>query len=317
MRESIAGTGLVREVKWQALSVSAGLAQPRLEVKVGHIGSKRPIGVVIAGVHGDEGPWGALAIHKMLARVESEDLLGSLRIVPVANPLAMAADSRNAPLDGVNLNDAFPGDAHGSHTERLAAALTDAVITGADVVLDVHGGGSWNINCFIYYLDGCELLAQAMMAPLLVRAAGTATSLTGFARGRGACSAWIEMGGRGSDEMARAAAVATSLESGLRHSGVLKPRDQPGPSQSRFSLGKTRVVTTQAGVYVPAAVEENLGEVWGHGRTIGALYDLADGRLLEEYTAPYERTFLALLRPSVAVVDGPGLVVAVVHNVAK
>ena len=56
---------------------------------------------------------------------------------------------RQTELDLLDLNNSFPGDRNGTHTQRLARLLAEKVLDGSDVVLDVHGGGSWNINCFI------------------------------------------------------------------------------------------------------------------------------------------------------------------------
>src|SRR2546426_12172822 len=83
------------------------------------------------------------------------DLIGTLRVVPVSNPLAMEADTRCAPLDVLDLNRVFPGDPNGSHTERLAALLPEHAVQGADVLIDLHGGGSsWAHAVVLRYAVG-------------------------------------------------------------------------------------------------------------------------------------------------------------------
>ncbi|HVO43552.1 MAG TPA: M14 family metallopeptidase, partial [Aggregatilineales bacterium] len=123
-------TTLGESITWQRVAVGAGAAVRQVELAIGTIGTGRPSALITAGVHGDEGPWGAWAIHKLLASVSIGDLLGSLRVVPVANPLAMDADARNAPLDVLDLNRVFPGDPNGSHTERVAATLVTHALPG-------------------------------------------------------------------------------------------------------------------------------------------------------------------------------------------
>ena len=97
-----------------------------------------------------KGPWGAWAIRKLLMQTTLDELQGTLRIVPVCNPFAMEADARNAPFDSLDLNRVFPGSADGSHTERIAAILTEHAINGANIAIDLHGGGSWCVNAFSF-----------------------------------------------------------------------------------------------------------------------------------------------------------------------
>src|SRR5699024_8030968 len=58
-----------------------------------------------------------------------------------AHPAAWAADSRESPSDGLNLARVFPGDPDGRPTERVAAVLTERLITGSDLVIDLHSAG--------------------------------------------------------------------------------------------------------------------------------------------------------------------------------
>src|SRR5215813_10338246 len=124
---------LIDAMTWSRYPVGAGAAVGQVDLVVGEVGNSAPRALVTAGIHGDEGPWGAWAIHNFLVQTSVSDLQGSLRVVPAANPLAMEADARNAPLDTLDLNRVFPGSADGSHTERLAAALVTHAVDGADV----------------------------------------------------------------------------------------------------------------------------------------------------------------------------------------
>lgn len=97
--------------------------------------------VFTAGVHGDEYE-GVRALGELAAELPTLDLTGTVVLVPVANPEAFAAGTRTSPLDGGNLNRSFPGAAGGSPTERLAHLLMTQVITGADLLVDLHAGGT-------------------------------------------------------------------------------------------------------------------------------------------------------------------------------
>src|SRR5438045_641338 len=97
-------TQLNEIVIWERLPVPAGAAVGQVELAIGHVGSGHPVALITAGIHGDEGPWGAWAIHKLLEQTATTRLIGSLLVVPVANPLAMEADTRNAPVDTLDVN---------------------------------------------------------------------------------------------------------------------------------------------------------------------------------------------------------------------
>lgn len=99
-----------------------------------------PTVTLLGGIHGDE-PEGVLAVRRAVARLRTADLRGTLRAVAVANPLAHAADRRETPQDGGNLARAFPGEAGGAPTAALAHALGEEVISGSDLVLDLHSAG--------------------------------------------------------------------------------------------------------------------------------------------------------------------------------
>ncbi len=93
------------------------------------------------GVHGDVEE-GLLAVRRLLLEVMDLPLRGTIRAVAPAHPAAWAARSRTSPLDGQNLARCFPGDAAGSPTQLLAAAITAEVITGSDLLLDLHSAGA-------------------------------------------------------------------------------------------------------------------------------------------------------------------------------
>lgn len=141
------------------------------------------------------GVGGAYAINKLMDSVLVDDLIGTLRIIPVANPLAMEVDSRVSPLDHLDLNRVFPGDHDGSHTERLADLIVKEALDDADVVLDLHGGGSWCVNAFTFVFPGSRDLAEAFEAPFLVEREEREGSLTAYSRSKGVKVVAVEMGG--------------------------------------------------------------------------------------------------------------------------
>ncbi|SES45124.1 succinylglutamate desuccinylase/aspartoacylase family protein [Actinokineospora terrae] len=306
---------LAGAISWTDHPVTSSLAYGTVDVRVGTVGTGGPVGLVVASVHGDEGPWGTLAVNRLLAETPLDDLVGTLRVVPVAHPLATEADARQTHLDLLDLNGVFPGDPNGSHTQRLAAVLAEHAVDGTDIVLDVHGGGSWNINCFTYRFPGSEQVAEWMGTPLIMDGPDRATSLTGHARSQGAVAVWIEMGGRGEHEEDRAATVTRGLRRALGKAGVLT--DAGLPDEPGLVGGEKRPLATSApGIYQPVLREAALGDVVAEGTVIGHLLHPVTSEVVETFRAPFPRTALALLRPTLARIEAPGQVVALVTEIA-
>jgi N-alpha-acetyl-L-2,4-diaminobutyrate deacetylase len=99
-----------------------------------------PTALVLAGNHGDEYP-GQVAILKLMRSLETEQVRGRLILIPALNLPAAKAATRLSPLDGKNLNRAFPGRADGSVTEMIAHYLTSELFPRAEIVIDIHTGG--------------------------------------------------------------------------------------------------------------------------------------------------------------------------------
>ncbi len=297
-------TWLADQVNWREVWIGAGAASGSAALTVGSVGSGRPVALVAAGVHGDEGPWGAWAIRRLLERLPARWLAGSLRLLPVANPLAMAADARCAPLDGLDLNRSFPGREDGSHTEMLAAAIVREALAGVDAVIDLHGGGSWCINAFCHDFRGGHDLTQAIAAPFTVDADGRGmgpVSLTTHARTQGARVTAVEMGGRGSTEAQWADRIADGLLRALAVVGVVAPDRAPAPGGSSVPVGPTRVLRPRTGgVFLPDLREDAIGTIVRGGTQLGRLVHPGTFAVVETFVAPFAQTALLLLRPTVA-----------------
>lgn len=99
-----------------------------------------PTLAVLAGVHGDEYE-GIRAIPLIFRAFELADLRGRLIAVPVCNVPAYRTATRSSPIDGQNLARVFPGDAHGTVTQRIAHILTEQIIRPASLLIDLHSAG--------------------------------------------------------------------------------------------------------------------------------------------------------------------------------
>ena len=295
---------LLSAIQWKYRPIPTGAASGQINLSIGEVGSGGPVALVTAGIHGDEGPWGAWAIRKLLERTALEDLRGTLRIVPNANPLAMEADARNAPLDVLDLNRVFPGDAYGSHTERLAAVLVEHALAGATVAIDLHGGGSWCVNAFAFLMAGGEALSRAFNPPFLMGGPDRTVTLTGYARSQGATVAAVEMGGKSLQEEIWAERIATGLRRALGIAGVLSPVTTPDTYNSVLVRDSIVLRPSQGGFFMPKVRAESVGTIVPGGTVLGELIDPLTLDVVETFTAPFTQTALLLLRPHVTRIEG-------------
>ncbi|MBZ9603024.1 succinylglutamate desuccinylase/aspartoacylase domain-containing protein [Phyllobacterium chamaecytisi] len=105
-----------------------------------------PCVVVIGGCHGDEYE-GQFLARRLLDTVEVESLCGQLIVLPAANAEAVRVGQRFSPADNGNLNTVFPGKEKGTATECVAHFIETVLMSRAELVVDIHGGGR-HVNYF-------------------------------------------------------------------------------------------------------------------------------------------------------------------------
>jgi predicted deacylase len=104
-------------------------------------GGEGPTALLFGGNHGDEYE-GPVTLMKAARSLSADDVQGRLIIVPMLNRPAVAAGTRLSPLDGANMNRAFPGKADDSITGMIAHYVSSTLLPLADLVVDIHSGGS-------------------------------------------------------------------------------------------------------------------------------------------------------------------------------
>lgn len=163
-----------------------------------------PRGLIIAGVHGDElEPM--LAVQRLASLISPGQLSGELTLVPCINEAARRRRHRVAD-DGLDLARTCPGDADGSITQQVAAAVT-ALIREHDFLIDLHTGGVLFRLCplagYMIHNNPGVLAAQRHMAQAfgMPLSWGTSAELNGrtlsVARDAGIPAIYAEFGGGG------------------------------------------------------------------------------------------------------------------------
>jgi hypothetical protein len=125
----------------------------RLEVGETRDGS--PVGLPVAVVNGrQEGKTlylqaasdgdelnGVGVVQRVVPQLDPDQLSGTILVVGVVNYHAFQVAEHRNPIDDTKMNRAYPGDANGTSSERIAAATFEAA-TRADVALDLHQGST-------------------------------------------------------------------------------------------------------------------------------------------------------------------------------
>lgn len=297
-------------ITWHEIPMTANAAARHIPLVYGEVGTAGTRITLVAGTHGDEGPWSALAIKKLL-RHPIENLKGRIRVIPTANALAAEANTRNSTIDspnGFDLDSCFPGTVEGSHTQRLAGHLTP-LLEDSDVIIDLHGGGSWCVNAFVKRFEGSEQLATDMGAPFIVNAPNKPGGLTTHARSLGIKVVNVEVGGRSGAEMYWLDQIVIGMERALYNMDVLTLDEAPTPPEPAIEVSSTEVMRAQVGgIFVPTVNEEVVGKVLPEGTELGKILDLHTLEELEVFTAPHPQTAMMLLRPQICVVEGSALI---------
>jgi len=101
--------------------------------------------VAFGSNHGNEYE-GPMVLKHLLREIRLDDVRGRIILVPVLNPSAFLAGSRESADDGVNLNRAFVEGAGkipalAGITHRIAAFVRDYIWPRVHVVIDLHSGG--------------------------------------------------------------------------------------------------------------------------------------------------------------------------------
>src|SRR6185503_11827095 len=209
-----------------------------------------PSVLVLAGNHGDEYQ-GQIAVMKLARELTPEMVTGRVILIPSLNFPATRAATRLSPVDGMNMNRAFPGQPEGAVTSQIAHYLTTILFPMSDIVIDIHSGGRSMefLPCSTMHLVSDDEQRRKMLAAMLAWNADFAflysdIAGTGLlpveAENQGKLVVTTEMGGG----EAIPAEVHRITQSGLRnvliHVGSLK-----GRKMTRAALGLTPTVLTQ------------------------------------------------------------------------
>jgi len=99
-----------------------------------------PTVVLTGGNHGDEYE-GPIALLKLVRALAASQISGRVIVIPALNYPAVMGGTRVSPIDGVNMNRAYPGKRDGSVTQMIAHFVQHKILAECDALFDIHSGG--------------------------------------------------------------------------------------------------------------------------------------------------------------------------------
>lgn len=199
-----------------------------------------PTALLFGGNHGDEyeGPTTLLKLGRWL---QPEQVQGRVILLPMLNRPAVEAGTRLSPVDGRNMNRAFPGQRNDTLTGVIAHYVTNALFPLADLVVDIHSGGrsahflpSVNMHRVSNERQMREMVraAQAWGAPwvFIYKDVGGEGLLPGLAESLGKTTLGTEIGSASQYGATMLRIAETGVKNVLRLYGILQdgePISQP------------------------------------------------------------------------------------------
>ena len=248
---------------------------------------------VSAMIHGDELD-GLLIVRELWRTVDPATLAGSLWLMPVANPLAMEAVTRNTPIDMLDMNRLFPGTPDGWLSEQQAHAIATGFISQLDCLIDIHAGGTFPWVDYCYVLND-EAFSRAFLSALLYKPSSMYPATTAAAAmARNIPITVVEIGGGYHDQQEHVRNGVRGVLNMLRHAGALAGAVERRDRQ--LLLHEIKVMRPRhGGLCVPARMLKPADWIDG-GDTLAEIVSPHTFETLETMTAPFPRSVVVLTR---------------------
>lgn len=266
--------------------------------------SARTPGVVcFGGTHGNEYE-GQIAVKRLCADLNPDEIAGRVVLIPQLSESACVANSRTSPLDGVNMNRAFPGNPRGTISSRIAHFVKTRIFPLGNVIIDIHSGGKEGAFpiCTSFHpitdpVQRAEMHAVARLfdTPFVFIYASSMASglLTDEAEGEGKITIGGEFGGGETTSRMGVRYAYEGVRNVLRHYGHLqgnieriRPAGSPEPRLVKADKLNAYVPSPRDGIWEPVA---DLGDFVESGQLIGRLHDFSDhGSAAVEIRAHHE-----------------------------
>jgi N-alpha-acetyl-L-2,4-diaminobutyrate deacetylase len=208
-----------------------------------------PTVVLTGGNHGDEYE-GPITLLKLARALAPADVAGQVIAIPALNYPAVMGGTRVSPIDGVNMNRAFPGRRDGTVSEMIAHFVQHRILTACDALLDIHSGGKTLMfspfACYHRLPDAAltgraKAAAEAFGAPISLELVelDAGGMIDTAVEEMGKLFVSTELGGGGTTTGETLAVAETGVRNWLAHLGVI---DEKPVSRAERGLPPTRAM---------------------------------------------------------------------------
>jgi predicted deacylase len=279
--------------------------------------------ICFGGTHGNEYE-GQIAVKRLCADLDPERMAGRAILMPQLSESACSANSRVSPLDGVNMNRAFPGNARGTISYRIANFVKTRVFPLGRVVVDIHSGGREGAFPLCASFHPIPDAAQRAETARVSRLFDTpfvfiyaSTMASGLLTDEAEAEGKVTLGGEfGDGETTSRFGVRHAYEGTLnvlRHYGLMegeirriRPEGSPEPILVKADRLDDYIPCPRDGVWEPVI---DLGAQVAEGDLIGRLHDFSDHSLPAMEIRARRRGYVIMMHLSARPLKGQTLYV--------
>lgn len=256
---------------------------------------------IFSGSHGDE-IFSVELLRQIGLRLPAKPFRGRVVLVPVMNPPAYAASTRNTPVDGNNMNRVFPGSAGGWLTEKMTHVISREILPHLQAIIDFHPGA---VDTGIYYCysqppttpykQAVNDMARLANTPVIHETRPHPGSLCEYAETLGVPAVLPEIGGSFAHEGPWLEAAVQGVWNVMTYRGMMPgpyvlPAEQIVVAEDRFlRIG-------QGGLFFPEVGFDRMGTTVPEGTVLGRVLSPYTFEELEVIRAPFPSTALMLMR---------------------
>lgn len=246
--------------------------------------------ICFGGTHGNEYE-GQVGVKRLATDLDPAEMTGRMILMPRLSESACVANSRTSPLDGVNMNRAFPGTPRGTISSRIAHFVKTRIFPLGRVVIDIHSGGMEGAfpHCTSFHPipDRAQQAETAEVSQLfdtgfvmIYSSAMAHGLLTDEAEAEGKVTIGSEFGAGGGTDRQGVRHAYEGTKNVLRHYGLLdgeivklRPAGSPATRLVSAPHLDAYIPTPRDGVWEPVLAP---GEEVRQGQLVGRLHDFAD-----------------------------------------
>ena len=245
-----------------------------------------PTAVFFGGNHGDEFE-GPVALLNLARSLRPDQIRGRVIIVPMLNRPAVEAGTRLSPIDGCNMNRAFPGRPDDTITGQIAHYVSSTILPLADLVVDIHSGGSSTL--FLPSVNMHDVADREQMRKMIeagkawgapyvfiyqdVAGSGLLPSLS---EQMGKVTLGTELGSKSQFGVETLHITGRGLQNTLYWAGILRERPEAGVADPQI-VGATEeddyLMAPVSGIFEPLC---EMGDEVTAGDTLGQIHSLEE-----------------------------------------